>query len=267
MIQQKDVVIFILVLARVSSFIALFPLFSQRQLPNLVKVALAVALSVFWHGTVAADPAIAASDFELTLVGSMLMLVKEVSIGIALAILLGLLFVPAKIAGSYVGQELGLSLASISDPGSQDSSTLLSRIFETLAILLFFGFNLHHFVIIVIHVSFDQLLGKIDLTRLPTEQLTQLINRATDYGLQSVGPVLVLLMLITVTLALLNKAAPAMNLFSVGISFRSGFGIFCLLLAFPILMSAMEIYLFQVQGEFEEIIRSIYQNTRNLTGS
>lgn len=266
MIRQIDVVIFVLVLARVSAFIAVFPIFSQKQLPNLVKVALAVALSVFWYSTVLGHSDYAGSSFEFTVVGSVLMLGKEVLIGIALAIMLGLMFIPAKVAGSYVGQELGLSLAAISDPGSQDSSTLVSRIFESLAIILFFALNLHHFVIIVLHVSFDHLLGRIDLLRLPTEDLSILINRVTSFGLQSVGPVLVLLMLITATLALLNKAAPSMNLFAVGISFRSGFGIFCLLLTFPILMSAMEVYLFQFQSEFESILRSMYRDAVGFTG-
>jgi flagellar biosynthetic protein FliR len=173
-----------------------------------------------------------------------------------LSIALGLFFLPAKIAGSYVGQELGLSLAAISDPGSQDSSTLISRVFEGFAILIFFGINLHHFLILVIHNSFDQLLGKIDVLRLPTEQIIQLIARVNDYGFMIIGPVAILFMLITLGLAYLNKAAPTLNLFSVGMSIRSGFGIFCLLVFCPVIFGAIQLYFYRMQSEIEQILVS-----------
>ena len=133
-----EVVLFLLVLARVSAFVAFFPLFSKKQLPNQVKAGLATALSVFWL----ADAKTVMPNLNLQDVGSFLfifLVLKELCIGILLSLVLGLFFWPARIAGSYVAQELGLWLAAISDPGSQDSSTLVSRVFETLSMLLFFS--------------------------------------------------------------------------------------------------------------------------------
>jgi flagellar biosynthetic protein FliR len=257
MITEAQAVVFVLVLARVSAFIAFFPLFAKRQLPNTVKIGLAVGLTWFWFGMVEARLGLnAETELELTAISSILMLAKEVTIGVVLSIALGLFFLPAKIAGSYVGQELGLSLAAISDPGSQDSSTLISRVFEGFAILIFFGINLHHFLILVIHSSFDQLLGKIDVLRLPTEQIIQLIARVNDYGFMIIGPVAILFMLITLGLAYLNKAAPTLNLFSVGMSIRSGFGIFCLLVFCPVIFGAIQLYFYRMQSEIEQILVS-----------
>jgi flagellar biosynthetic protein FliR len=125
MITEVQVVSFILVLARVSAFIAFFPLFAKRQLPNTVKVGLSGGLTFFWYGMVEAQLSQNPAAADLDVVSSVLMLAQEVTIGVVLSIALGLFFIPAKIAGSYIGQELGLSLASISDPGSQDSSTLI----------------------------------------------------------------------------------------------------------------------------------------------
>ena len=256
MITEVQVVAFVLVLARVTAFIAFFPLFAKRQLPNTVKVGLAGGLTFFWYGMVEAqlsqDPGAAAANMNV--VSSFLLLTKEVTIGVVLSIALGLFFLPAKIAGSYVGQELGLSLASISDPGSQDSSTLISRVFEAFSILIFFSINMHHFLILVIHFSFDQMLGKIDILRLPTEDLVSLLNRVSDYGFLIVGPVAILFMLITIGLAYLNKAAPTLNLFSVGMSIRSGFGIFCLLIFCPVIFGAIQSYIFRMQADIEEVL-------------
>ena len=258
MITEVQVVAFILVLSRVSAFIAFFPLFAKRQLPNSVKVGMAGGLTFFWYGMVEAQLSLDHSaTTDLTVVSSILLLAKEVTIGVVLSIALGLFFLPAKIAGSYIGQELGLSLAAISDPNSQDSSTLISRIFEAFAILIFFSINMHHFLILVIHGSFDQMLGKIDVLRLPTEDLVLLLNRVSDYGFLIVGPVAILFMLITLGLAYLNKAAPTLNLFSVGMSIRSGFGIFCLLVFCPVIFGSIQSWFYRMQADIEEVLTAM----------
>lgn len=247
-------ILFMLVLTRVSSFIAFFPLFSKKQLPNLVKVGMAASLSIFWVGEINATVDTSGVQ-ELTSVTGVMMVIKEMIIGTILSIALGLFFWPSRIAGAYVGQELGLSLASISDPGSQDSSTLVTRLFDTFVILIFFSINLHHFVILVIHESFQRFLTSANLFQLPTEYLVQSLNAASDYGLLIAAPLMILFMMVTLVLAFLNKAAPSLNLFSVGMSLRAGLGVFCLFLFSPILFGAMQSYLFRVQEDIEEFLR------------
>jgi len=252
----EDVTLFLLVLARVSVFVAFFPLFAKRQLPAQVKVGLAAALTVFWLAD--AKSVISAPDMQAAVSWLFLFLViKEIFIGMLLSIILGLFFWPARIAGSYIAQELGLSLAAISDPGSQDSSTLVARIFEAFSVLLFFALNLHHFVILTIHLSFNHSLTRIGLSDLPTEAIVRSLNHSSDYGLLIVAPLLVLLMLVTLILGFLNRAAPSLNLFSVGMSIRVGLGGFLLLLFSPIVFGAMEIYFYRVQSDIEAMLSAL----------
>ena len=255
MINNDQLVVFILVLTRVSTFVAFFPLFSKKQLPSTVKLALAGSLSVFWFLQINAstDPgAMGVSDAGA--ITATMMIAREVIIGIVLAICLGLFFWPARVAGAYVGQELGLSLASISDPGAQDSSTLVTRLFDTFSILIFFGMNLHHFLILVIHKSFDSMFTKVGPLDLPTETLVEMLNKVSDYGLLIVGPIIIVSMMVTLVLAFLNKAAPALNLFSVGMSIRTGLGVFSLFLFCPILFGATQAYFYRVQEDIEQLL-------------
>jgi flagellar biosynthetic protein FliR len=246
--------LFMLVLTRVSAFIAFFPIFSKRQLPNLVKVGMAASLSIFWVGQIEASVDLSGIETLTSITGAM-MVIKEMIVGTILSIALGLFFWPARVAGAYVGQELGLSLASISDPGSQDSSTLVTRLFDTFVVLVFFSINLHHFVILVIHESFQRFLTGANLFQLPTEYLVYTLNSVSDYGLLIAAPLMILFMMVTLVLAFLNKAAPSLNLFSVGMSLRAGLGIFCLFLFCPIVMGAMQTYLYRVQEDIEELLR------------
>lgn len=258
MITNTQIVVFMLVLTRVSAFVAFFPLFSRRQLPNLVKFGLAGSLSVFWFSELMSSDELTSRFGDLGEIGqwtSLLIVLKEVTIGLTLSFALGMFFWPAKVAGAYVGQEFGLSLASISDPGSQDSSTLVTRLFETFVTLMFFGLNLHHFLILVLHASFNQLFIRVGVLELPTQELVRTLNNAGDYGLLLAAPLLILMMLVTLVLAFLNRAAPALNLFSIGMPLRVGLGIFCLLLFCPTIFGAMQAYLFRVQEDIEELVK------------
>lgn len=245
---EQQVFTFVLVLARVSAFIAFLPLFARRQLPLLVKSGLATALTVFWFGSLPPEAYFTGSIDVLT---STIWMAKEIGIGFLLAVLLGFMFVPAKIAGAYVGQEIGLSLAAVASPGSTDSSTLVTTVFETLSVLLFFGLNLHHFIIVFLHVSLVELAGKIDLLALPTELLVQSTAKLSEYGSLIVGPVGICMFILTVGLALLNKAAPTLNLFSVGLSLRSGLGILCMIVFMPIILKTIEMFFIRYQADLE----------------
>lgn len=245
---EQQVYTFVLILARVSAFIGFLPLFGQRQLPRLVKAGMSTALTLFWFASLPAEHFVTSDISTLTAV---LLVAKEIGIGFVLAGLIGAMFVPAKIAGAYIGQEIGLSLASVTSPGTSDSSTLVTTVFETLAILLFFGLNLHHFIIVFLHVSLVQLAGKINLTDLPTELLVQSTSGLSKYGLLIIGPVGICMFVLVTGLALLNKAAPSLNLFSVGMSVRSGMGIVCMVIFMPVILKATEMYFHRYQLELE----------------
>ncbi len=254
---EVQVFAFLLILTRVSAFVGFFTLFSFSQLPRLVKVGMATGLSVFWLGeldSIADSITDSITGDRLEMISSVLMLGREFLIGLMLSIALNLFFMPCKIAGAYVGQELGLSLASITNPGTPDSSTLVTRVFETFTVLIFFCLDLHHFLIMTIDYSFRELAGKIDVLALPTQQLVAMLNSSGDYGLMVIAPLAVILMIITLCLGLLNRAAPALNLFTIGMSIRSGFGIFCIFMLLPVILGALRGYLFRVQSDIEQLL-------------
>jgi flagellar biosynthetic protein FliR len=248
---EREVFSFILVLCRVSAFVGFFPLFSHRQLPVLVKAGLAVGLTVFWYGSI---PGHSLVGEQVPMLLQVLMIIQEIGIGLLLAMTLGLLLVPAKIAGAYVGQEIGLSLAAISDPGSTDQSTLVTKVFEAISVMLFFGLNLHHFLILFLHVSLNQLANRINLLDLPTGGLVRLVDMLPEYGLLILAPLGIVMFLLTIALAFLNKAAPTLNLFSVGMSLRSGLGIFCLFLFMPVIVQAIVMYFMRVMQQLEQMM-------------
>lgn len=247
--QDAYILSFVLVLARVSAFVGFLPLFGRQQVPAMIKAGLATALTFFWFGTA---PQIE-NPSDLNFLWSALLILKEIGIGIFLAILMGFLLIPARIAGSYIGQEIGISMEPVTQSGS-DQATILTAIFESFAILLFFGLNLHHFLILVLHHSLEDLAGKISLLDLPTESLIMWVDKLSHYGLLIMAPVGVLGFAIVVCLFLLNKAAPTMNLFSVGMPLRIGLGLLGLFLFLPAIWVSVEVYFERMLFEIEQLM-------------
>lgn len=226
---------FLLVLARVSVFVAFLPLFARRQLPVTVKAALSVALSLFWFGV---DPQRAVHD-GATLMGDgsvgALVLVREMAAGWLLATLAGWMLVPARIAGSWVGQEMGLQMGQQLDPTGTGPVSDVAVLFESLGILMFFVLNLHQWAFRALHWSFDFLRDDLLLFRLPLEWLVALVAEIEQLGLLVAAPVAICLAVLNFVVLYLNKASPSLNLFTIGAPLRLVSGLVCLVLFWPVL--------------------------------
>lgn len=251
----SSVLTFLLVLARVSAFLAVFPLFARRQVPALVKTALAMALSIFWFATLP-QPLVPEkiTSLDVNTIAAALWMVREIMIGWVLGMLAGLFLIPARIAGAYVGQEFGLTLAATADPSSPDASGEITQLFEALSILGFFALNLHHFVIVMLHVSWERLGPAIGLADLPSGPIADLFGNLDRYGLTIIAPLAICMFALNLAMVLLNKVAPSLNLFSVGMSVRGVVGLLCLFLFLPVIFRAVALYFDVTQVRIQNLL-------------
>jgi len=230
-------IVFTLMMAlmRTATLIAVFPLFSGRNLPNTVKVGLAVVLSGTWFmaGLPSADITGAAPGEWGSMTQWVMCAARETLIGGALAFAMGLFLLPMQIAGSFISQEMGLNLGSQADPTGQGPSTVVNQLFYTLGILMFFSFDLHHSVLRVLHFSFfTRPIG----TEYELPSAAVLVGGLTDThsaGLLLSAPVVGALFIGLITLMVTARTAPQLNMFSVGFPLRLVIGLIAAVVFFP----------------------------------
>ncbi|HZV04090.1 MAG TPA: flagellar biosynthetic protein FliR [Gemmataceae bacterium] len=232
---------FSLILARTGAFVSVLPLLGGRSTPHTVKVGLAVALAVLYFmllGGKATPPALVDSGPVSWLCFGMVV-VKEVLLGGFLGYVMGLVLLPVQIAGDYLGQEMGLALAAQADPTATNPSLVVSQLFQMLAGILFLGLNGHHLFLAALHSTFQYvpLGGWSGFSA--AEPMTAGLASAHEWGLMLAAPVGALLFLSSIILALINRAAPQMNLFSVGFGLRIGLGLAALFLLMPDFVKAL----------------------------
>jgi flagellar biosynthetic protein FliR len=232
---EASILVFALVLVRVATLLAVFPLFGGRNLPNTVKIGFAVAMSVCWSTLGPAAEAAAGSPPVCN--GHWLWygaaVVREVIVGGSLGVTLGLFLLPAQIAGSYLAQELGLTLATLTNPGDNSAATVGSQLMSCLGTLLFFALDLHHAVLRALYASLLSRPVGTEFQLPAPERVLAGFNDAHESGLLIAAPAGVTLFLLAVVMLVIMRVAPKFNLFSFGLSFRLALGFLAVLLFLP----------------------------------
>ncbi len=245
---------FVLVVARVSTFFVVFPLFRAARVPRLIKVSFSIALSGLWLTSMANDAAVAFPDISNELwISYGIAIAREMIIGGALGYLFGLFFLPAQIAGSYLGQEMGLSMASITDPSSGISTNVVGELLGVFAMLIFFGSDVHHLVIGTLYSSFAKFPVGEPLQMFQMSTFSQGLASAERWGLELAAPIGIILFLTTVLLTIMIRTSPQLNLFSVGIVLRIGIGLVASFVFFPNILSMVSVVFSNVRSFVERL--------------
>jgi flagellar biosynthesis protein FliR len=238
---EPMVLSFTLILARTGSFVSVLPLLGGKSAPRTIKAGLSVALAVLYFmllgGT--ATPPVLADTGPASWVYFGLVLGKEVLLGAFLGFVMSLVLLPVQIAGDYLGQEMGLALAAQADPTSTNPSLVVSQLLQMLASILFLGLNGHYLFLAALHGTFlyIPLGGWSGLSA--AEPMTAGLSSAQEWGLMLAAPVGALLFIISIVLALIARAAPQMNLFSVGFGLRILVGMAAMFVLLPDFVKAL----------------------------
>ena len=235
---------FMICLARVGSMVGSIPVFSGGQTPAQLRVSLAVMFAlVAWPAVSDYMPVEAYAPLELGVV-----IAKQVILGLLVGLLGQLVFMAAEFAGALIGVQMGFAAANVFDPTTQQQVALISQFQGVLAILLFLALDIHHLFLEAIVASFKMLPpGSLNLTGGAIPFLVEITNHSFTLSIQLVAPILVLLMLSNLTLGLMSRVFPQLNVFmlsfplNIGISFivmGLTFGVFAESLSHELLLLA-----------------------------
>lgn len=232
---------FSLILARVGAFVAAQPLFGGRQVPRLIKVGLAGALAVFWIGDLQPTAEIDGLVFATRTpwLGFALAVARESLIGALLGYGLAVLMMPLRIAGEFIGQEMGLSMASTSDPMSDNSATLVGQLVELFGIAVFLGLDGHHAWFAALHGTFARWPIGGAFPSIPVVPLVGCIAQAHEWGLLLAIPLATCMFASSMLLALMARVAPQLNLMSIGLAVRIGVGLIATTVFLPDLLAGI----------------------------
>ncbi len=218
-----------LLLVRPGMIVIGTPFLGAVNAPPQLRVGLTILVALLLASTVRV-PVVPAA-------GLAIVILREVAIGLALALSVRVLVFGAELAGHFTGYQIGLSLGSLIDPQSGVRNNVLAILYANVVAVICLATNVHHAVLRALAESYQVLpigLGGAVHDSL-AGSVAHMLGLVFVMGTRIAAPVIIVLLLIEVALGLLGKVAPTLNVMIAGAPVRLVVG----LLVMAISMTAL----------------------------
>jgi flagellar biosynthetic protein FliR len=233
---------FLLVLVRINAMIMIAPFFSSGVIPFRMKALLSfmVSLVVF--------PVI--SSGALKIPDSMgyyyLLVIQHALIGILIGFMISIIFTAFQLSGQYFAVQIGFGINEVLDPMAQVSVPLIGQLKNMIGLLLFLAISGHHFMIEAVFRSFE-LAPLFGLSQAATGGILKLMVHSFSgmfmIALKMALPVVATIFLVTVSMGVLAKVAPQMNIMMLGFPFKIIVAFAILVISAPLVIRIMRVAL------------------------
>lgn len=222
---------FLLVLCRITAFFVTAPIFSMRGVPVQFRIGIAFFMTLFAFMSMDAQ-VIEMDAFYIMLI------IREILIGILLGFVAYLFFTAAQVAGSFVDMQMGFGIANVVDPMTGAQSPVLGNLKFFIASLLFLAMDGHHYLMMAIMNSYDWVPLHNDLfMRIFEGGISNFVLKTFSMvfvlAFQLAAPLAAAIFLVDIALGMLARSAPQFNVFVVGLPVKIMVGYMVLLVMIP----------------------------------
>ncbi len=228
--------IYVIALARVAAFMVFLPVEGRGLGLKAGKAVIALVMTVVivpFHDLEVPAGLNEAPRFFLYM-GA------EVLFGGLVGFTLRTLFQLFTVAGQMMSQQMGLALARISDPLTGAEVRVLGIFCNMLGMLLFLAVDGHLVILRALHQSFTLWPPGVFLRpELARDVTVAALVRSFSMAFQMASPVLLLAFTINLSMALLARLVPQINILIMGFALRIGAGLIGLAMFLPLIVHFM----------------------------
>lgn len=224
---DRSTLMLALVMARVAPIVELIPFLGGRATPRTVKTALSLALVVLLF-PVLWTPGLLAT--EISAPQFALLAAKEVLVGMTIGFVAALVFEAVRMAGQIIDAARGQTMANVMVPQLPERVSVTSEFLYLFAVALFFTFDGHHVFVGALAESYVA----VPLATMPTWTATtgaelafttaRLTADAIALAITFAFPVVGSILLADLVLAMINRSAPQVNVFFLGMPLKAALG-------------------------------------------
>lgn len=217
MLAENFIQVYVLVVFRLAGMMIFAPFFGSSRVSRRLRVLLCLVLAAGLADSVALP-----GNIPDTMWGLAVAIGAEMMFGLAMGMILSLIFIAAQWAGEIVGQQMGFNLGEVFDPQFGAQSSVVGEMFYMLTLVIFLAVGGHHAMLIGVFKSFQSL--PLLSVFIGPDLLTMLLGvlmGATTLAIQLAAPVLLTMLVIDLALGIISKTMPQINVMTAGISLRS----------------------------------------------
>jgi flagellar biosynthetic protein FliR len=214
---DPDVQKMFLVFARISGLVIFAPPFMNRKISVQIKGALILSITIAMAPSVGYVEVVIPSNFpELAMA-----MAFELSIGFIIGFAVQIMFVSFQLAGEFIDRHIGFAMASLVDPQTDITVSILGSLLMNLGLFLFLDVGGHLFII----ESFAGSFHSIPLLQMDINQagllyhISALFFKALKFAAEFALPVIIFVTMIYVIQGFLQRTIPQLQIFVIGFIF------------------------------------------------
>lgn len=232
---------FLLILIRMHSMFMTAPFFSSAVISFRSKALLAFFITLIIFPVVTRNGyTVSANTGEYAL-----MVLREVIIGVYIGFLSSIVFTAFQLSGQFFAVQIGFGINEVLDPLAQVSVPIIGQLKNLIGLLVFLYLNGHHFLISAVCRSYELVPafnivdGSGDLVKYLIESFGGMFFIALKIAI----PIVATIFLVSVSMGVLAKAAPQMNIMMLGFPFKIIVAFVMLALLSPLIVRVMQVAL------------------------
>lgn len=211
---QEQIGLFLLVFLRTASILMAIPVFGDRAVPFRVKAAISFLIAFIIFPTLPLKlPPSYSSSVVLVAVG----LITEVVIGLLIGFTVRCLFGAIQSAGEIIGVQIGFNMSNILDPLNNVQITVVSEFLYLMGAFVFLIVDAHHIFLYGLAESFRYIpFFGLDFSPSLLNTLISSTKNVFVIAVKLSAPVLSVMVLINISMAVIARTVPQINVFIVG---------------------------------------------------
>lgn len=216
-------------LARISAMVLVMPVFGGDQLNATIRIAVALMLALV---VAMQEPPL--PDVDLVSLEGAIVTLNQVLIGLTMGFILQLVFSALTQAGEVIALSMGLGFASVMDPAQGVQVPVVSTALMSMATLIFLAMNGHLILFELLLTSFEVM--PVAPSGLDAEAFMQvaMFGQTMFAGAVLVAlPAVASLLVVNLSMGVITRASPQLNIFAVGFPMMILMGFVLLLLVLP----------------------------------
>lgn len=232
----------IYVFARVLGFFRMAPVFNRKEIPGMVKLAMALMFTFIL--TAFLSPKI--PDILAAKESMLVSIILNYVVGAIIGYMAQIILLAIEAGADMINMQMGLSSAMVLDPTTSSQVSILTKLFSLLGLLIFIELGGIYWLITAFIRSFE--IFPLFATTLPLakliniDYLIKMTSNVLYMGLQVASPVLLATLGQDIILGVISKTAPQVNVFQLSFLFKPVFGAAILIWIMPQLLSVINDY-------------------------
>ncbi|MCL2107898.1 MAG: flagellar biosynthetic protein FliR [Oscillospiraceae bacterium] len=218
----------LIVFARVTGIFTFNPIFGRQNLPMRARVMMSIAITVCMLAAMGGTTHYVPPSI-IAFVG---VLILEALLGFAFGFFMHLVMTTLLYAGEITDNKMGLMMANVMDPGSGIQAAVFANFYTYLFLIYFFVTNSHIQYIRLFALSYSIIPVGFQVTLNTHEiiyHIIQFFGTSLELALKLAMPILAAGMITEISVGIIMKAVPAIQVFILSIPLKIILGLFMVL--------------------------------------